>query len=120
MYVSSFRTTSTTADVDIHFDRRLSSILATPVQFLVCRYLLRKGYSNLTSDKCSDLEHYRCNRVWVPWYNKGTRRTKSLWEAIGVPEILHFYGSESDLFLQDEKGHVSNFCYVCGSFWQDF
>ncbi|KAF8156145.1 hypothetical protein BJ912DRAFT_1012905 [Pholiota molesta] len=25
------------------------------------------------------IAHFRCNRVYVPWINKGTRRTKSLW-----------------------------------------
>ncbi|KJA17753.1 hypothetical protein HYPSUDRAFT_1006337 [Hypholoma sublateritium FD-334 SS-4] len=29
-----------------------------------------------------DLFHHRCNRVWVPWCNKGTRRTRSHWEII--------------------------------------
>ncbi|KIM40751.1 hypothetical protein M413DRAFT_167260 [Hebeloma cylindrosporum] len=26
-----------------------------------------------------DLKHFRCNRVYVPWLNKGNRRTNSLW-----------------------------------------
>lgn len=27
----------------------------------------------------ADLKHFRCNRVYVPWLNKGNRRTNSLW-----------------------------------------
>lgn len=37
-------------------------------------------------DTSSDLFHYRCNRVWVPWCNKGPRRTRSRWEIISAPE----------------------------------
>ncbi|KAF8905200.1 caspase domain-containing protein [Gymnopilus junonius] len=28
-----------------------------------------------------DLKHFRCNRVYIPWINKGERRTASLWNG---------------------------------------
>lgn len=28
-----------------------------------------------------DLKHFRCNRVYVPWLNKGNRRTNSNWNS---------------------------------------
>lgn len=28
-----------------------------------------------------DLEHFRCNRVYVPWVSKGTRRTNTRWNS---------------------------------------
>lgn len=31
----------------------------------------------------SDLKHTRCNRVWVPWINKGRRRSNTQWNRIG-------------------------------------
>ena len=37
----------------------------------------------------ADLEHFRCNRVYVPWMNKGRRRSNSRWNAIGKPSF-HF------------------------------
>ncbi|KAF8955243.1 caspase domain-containing protein [Flammula alnicola] len=39
-----------------------------------------------------DLPHYRCNRVYVPWLNKGRRRTNTLW-AIRCKEGGIYMGS---------------------------
>ncbi|KAF9525905.1 caspase domain-containing protein [Crepidotus variabilis] len=34
-------------------------------------------FDTCNSGTILDLEHYRCNKVYLPWVNKGTRRTKS-------------------------------------------
>lgn len=36
----------------------------------------------------SDLEHYRCNRVYVPWVNKGFRRTRTQWNTVGESMLV--------------------------------
>ncbi|KAF9259602.1 kinase-like protein [Marasmius fiardii PR-910] len=38
-----------------------------------------------------DLEHLRCNRVYVPWISKGRRRSDSMWYANGVVARLSFF-----------------------------
>ena len=35
-----------------------------------------------------DLKHHRCNRVYVPWVNKGFRRTQSQWNNVGESILL--------------------------------
>lgn len=43
-----------------------------------------------------DLEHHRCNRVFVPWVNKGFRRTQSRWNNVGESILLRLVDSSID------------------------
>jgi len=36
-----------------------------------------------------DLGHYKCNNVYRPWVNKGKRRSKTLQNCAGTPDITH-------------------------------
>ncbi|KAF9475281.1 hypothetical protein BDN70DRAFT_883915 [Pholiota conissans] len=38
-------------------------------------------FDSCHSGSLLDLKHFRCNRVYVPWINKGNRRTNSLWNG---------------------------------------
>ncbi|KAF9534074.1 caspase domain-containing protein [Crepidotus variabilis] len=38
-------------------------------------------FDSCHSGSLLDLKHFRCNRVYVPWLNKGQRRTNSLWNS---------------------------------------
>ncbi|CAK5282534.1 unnamed protein product [Mycena citricolor] len=42
-----------------------------------------------------DLEHFRCNRVYVPWMNKGRRRSDERWNAIVRKHALPFLPGNS-------------------------
>ncbi|KAJ3505805.1 hypothetical protein NLJ89_g7225 [Agrocybe chaxingu] len=36
-------------------------------------------FDSCTSGTLLDLDHWHCNQIYVPWVNKGTRKTDSLW-----------------------------------------
>ncbi|KAJ3508179.1 hypothetical protein NLJ89_g5898 [Agrocybe chaxingu] len=36
-------------------------------------------FDSCNSGTLLDLKHFRCNQVYVPWLNRGDRRTKSMW-----------------------------------------
>ncbi|KIK68515.1 hypothetical protein GYMLUDRAFT_721648 [Collybiopsis luxurians FD-317 M1] len=38
-----------------------------------------------------DLEHFRCNRVWVPWVSKGRRKSNSMWNNVRRHDALVVY-----------------------------
>ncbi|PPQ88789.1 hypothetical protein CVT25_010475 [Psilocybe cyanescens] len=71
----------------------LSLILVTPVLYLVCIFHFEGADKNL--------KHFRCNRVYVPWVNKGYRRTASLWN------------NNSELILVNEnRMKLGNLCQL--------
>ncbi|KDR79908.1 hypothetical protein GALMADRAFT_222842 [Galerina marginata CBS 339.88] len=52
---------------------------ATLVDPLPPKSSLFAVFDSCHSGTLLDLKHFRCNRVYVPWINKGNRRTASLW-----------------------------------------
>jgi hypothetical protein len=58
------------------YDDELRSRLAEP---LPAGSSLIAVFDSCHSGSLLDLKHFRCNRVYVPWVNKGDRKTKSLW-----------------------------------------
>ncbi|KAF8959333.1 caspase domain-containing protein [Flammula alnicola] len=59
-------------------DDELRSNLAMP---LPAKSSLIAVFDSCHSGTLLDLKHFRCNRVYVPWLNKGYRRTNSLWNS---------------------------------------
>ncbi|KAF8965366.1 hypothetical protein BDZ97DRAFT_1918225 [Flammula alnicola] len=59
-------------------DDELRSNLAMP---LPPKSSLMAVFDSCHSGTLLDLKHFRCNRVYVPWLNKGYRRTNSLWNS---------------------------------------
>ncbi|PPQ73874.1 hypothetical protein CVT26_011737 [Gymnopilus dilepis] len=59
-------------------DNTLREIL---VDSLPTKTSLIAVFDSCFSGTLLDLKHFRCNRIYVPWINKGERRTASLWNA---------------------------------------
>ncbi|KAF8815603.1 hypothetical protein BYT27DRAFT_7333839 [Phlegmacium glaucopus] len=68
-----------TCDDEVIQDNSLRKMLVDP---LPAGAKLVAVFDACNSATLLDLEHYRCNRVYVPWINKGFRRTASRWNTV--------------------------------------
>ena len=62
--------------------------LVTLTRFWVGFFFGIRFRHNLTIYHHSDLEHFRCNRVYVPWLNKGPRKTDFAQDVKGESILL--------------------------------
>ncbi|KIY68181.1 hypothetical protein CYLTODRAFT_489998 [Cylindrobasidium torrendii FP15055 ss-10] len=54
-----------------------------------------------------DLDHFRCNRVYVPWLSKGRRRSDSIWNRIVRRNAMDSPTEESGAVAMDQTSETS-------------
>lgn len=61
---------------------KCSLIVSSPYMFSwFLADIFQAVFDSCHSGSLLDLKHFRCNQVYVPWLNKGQRRTDSLWNS---------------------------------------
>ncbi|KIY68186.1 hypothetical protein CYLTODRAFT_374758 [Cylindrobasidium torrendii FP15055 ss-10] len=75
---------------------RDDTLKAELVEKLPVRAQLIAVFDSCHSASLLDLDHFRCNRVYVPWMSKGRRRSDSVWNRIVRHNAMD---SSSDLLV---------------------